>query len=271
MITITTHCGTFHADEVTAVALLAVFKDSKFKVSRVQHQTTEFDTDYVLDIGRQYDPTTHKFDHHQWHSSDDGRSSAGLIWDHLQDTLVVKRGSFPGIDKFIKAVDANDVGIKPALPMEYSRLLGNYNHSDIHSKKQDKQFKKAVKFAKTMIKSMVQSQQAQDATEKAIKYGQTVLGHPNVLELPEYLQGWGKFVNGETMPKIHAIMYPDKKLDTWNIQTTQVNTESYDKVGKAFPTTSDVPMEFIHKDGFFAVAKTRSDAVDFLYEWNRKG
>ncbi len=271
MITITTHNGTFHADEVTAIALLQVFHENEpIKWERVPHQTTEFTSDFVIDIGRVHNPEERKFDHHQWHSSEDGRSSAGLVWDFLKQPNILGRHTahYPNIDELIKAVDDNDIGIKPATQIEYSRLLSLYNHQDVHSQQQSVQFQRAIDFAVDIITGMKLQQDAINITKEVIRYAQTVLGADNVLELPEYLQGWGKFVNGEKMPKIHAVIYPDKKLGTWNLQTTQVNTESYDKVGKPFQTTSDIPMNFIHKDGFFAVAKTRSDAVDFLHEWN---
>ena len=157
MSTIYTHNGTFHADEVTAVALLKVFKPGSYSVKRVQHQTTEFpDADYVIDTGRQYDNIT-RFDHHQWEG---GLSSAGLIWKHLD------LQGYTQIDELILAVDANDVGIKPAAQFEYSRLLSLYNHTDIHCTAQTSQFDKAVDFAVDIITSMKETQEVLNNSEK---------------------------------------------------------------------------------------------------------
>lgn len=246
MKTIYTHNGTFHADEVTAVALLNVFRPDNYEVKRVQHQTTEFPgADYVIDTGRLHDNIT-RFDHHQWEG---GLSSAGLIWQHLN------LKGYTQINEFIQAIDANDVGIKPATQFEYPGLISLYNHIDIHSEDQDYHFYRAVRFAMDIITSMKETQDILDKSYIDCAGATCWPGQETVLNLKTWKLGWSNFVNGETRPKIEAVTWYDEHLNTWNIQTTNKSPTSYEKVGrKLYPYDK---MNFVHSNNFFAVAATK--------------
>ena len=136
---IATHNKMFHADEITAIALLEVFTDFEIEVQRVDHDTKDFSKyDFVIDIGKKYDGIKY-FDHHQYKG---GKSSAGLIWDYLSINK-----QYPNISKLIDLVDRNDVGIEKAKPFEYSSLIKCYNSRNIISEEQDNQFNQAIDFA----------------------------------------------------------------------------------------------------------------------------
>lgn len=95
--TIGTHSGTFHADEVMATTLLTNFT-SQFKgalITRTRDQEILKTLDLIADVGGVYDPTTHRYDHHQkgftetfssTHSTK--LSSAGLIFKHFGEEIV---------------------------------------------------------------------------------------------------------------------------------------------------------------------------------------
>ncbi|MCD8478340.1 MAG: MYG1 family protein [Sulfurospirillum sp.] len=104
MLNIATHNKIFHADEVTAIALLKLFTDEEIVVHRIDHQSEDFSAyDMVIDISKKFDGEKY-FDHHQ---NKGGKSSAGLIWDYLGLGL-----EYPRISKLIHHVDLNDTGIK---------------------------------------------------------------------------------------------------------------------------------------------------------------
>jgi len=252
---VTTHNGTFHADEVTAIALLHIFRGVDYtNVKRVPHQTLEFDDGYVLDIGRTYNPDKLLFDHHQ---SKELPSSAGLVWKYLG-----LADNFPKISSLVKAVDDNDIGVKPAEEFEYSRLLSTFNSDDVHSGTQYTAFIKAIEFAIAILTNLQRAQVQLDFTAKTIKQAKLFEGTDDVLDLGTWLQGWGSHVNGETMPNIEAVHWYDEELDTYNIQTTNAKAGSYDKVGKSL--LPDPTMEFVHVAGFFAVAKTKDIMVKYI-------
>lgn len=61
-----THSGTFHCDEALAVYMLrqtASFKDAP--VVRSRDPTVLERLDIVVDVGGVYDPSVHRYDHHQ--------------------------------------------------------------------------------------------------------------------------------------------------------------------------------------------------------------
>ncbi len=252
---IVTHNGTFHADEITAIALIQIFVDPTVSIDRIPHQSTinKADYDYIIDIGREYD-NVKSFDHHQWEG---GKSSAGLIWEHIG------LSNYPSIDALISAVDDNDVGRVPASAHEYSRLLSLFNMPNIHSVAQDDAFQDAVDCAVKMLMGLKRRDEEKARTEKIIATATTLTPElTHILDLKEYLPGWGSFVNGETMPNIEAVVWYDNTLKTYNIQTTNVSTSSYDKVGRTLLPWDK--MNFVHAAGFFAVTGSYEDLLYYV-------
>ena len=86
MAIIATHSGMFHADEVTAVALLAEFYYDEYAYDVIRTRDAEEinDADIVVDVGGVLDSVNRRFDHHQV-SYTGSRSSAGLVLDFLED------------------------------------------------------------------------------------------------------------------------------------------------------------------------------------------
>ena len=79
------HDGSFHADEVTAIALLvqAGLIDLD-KVVRTRDENRLAACDFVCDVGGVYDPSNRRFDHHQ--VDYEGRlSSAGMVLQYLKE------------------------------------------------------------------------------------------------------------------------------------------------------------------------------------------
>lgn len=73
------HDGTFHADEVSACALLILFNCvDKDKIVRTRAPKKLAECEYVCDVGGIYNPDKKLFDHHQQDYRGD-LSSAGMI------------------------------------------------------------------------------------------------------------------------------------------------------------------------------------------------
>ncbi len=106
-----THDGSFHADEVTACALLCLFgRIDKEKVHRTRDPKILAQCEYVCDVGGVYDARLRRFDHHQadYRGS---MSSAGMV------LLYLREEGFLGDDLYdcfntnlILGVDAHDIG-----------------------------------------------------------------------------------------------------------------------------------------------------------------
>lgn len=125
-----THDGTFHADEVTACALLTLFNlidIEKIVRSRDHHRLLR--CEYVCDVGGTYEPSQKLFDHHQVHYQG-SMSSAGMILKYLFETGIMDQSEYDTFNlTLIKGVDAHDNGKEP--PAEgycsFSNLISNFN------------------------------------------------------------------------------------------------------------------------------------------------
>ncbi len=124
-----THDGSFHADEVTACALLLLFEQiDRDKIIRTRDNSKLSHCDFVCDVGGIYDPDLRRFDHHQSEYSGDF-SSAGMVWQYLKDAKVVDERTYDFFNKsLIWGVDAHDNG-KLHLEMgscSFSQVVTNF-------------------------------------------------------------------------------------------------------------------------------------------------
>ena len=83
-ITVVTHNGNFHADDVFSIAVLKHVLPT-FKLVRTRDKALIESADYVIDVGGEYDPETNRFDHHQRGGAGEREngipfSSFGLVW-----------------------------------------------------------------------------------------------------------------------------------------------------------------------------------------------
>jgi uncharacterized UPF0160 family protein len=179
-----THSGTFHADEVTACALMIItgrVQPDRIVRSREPHVLSQ--CEYVADVGGVYDPSLKAFDHHQLDYQGD-RASAGLILDYLEN-----RGDFSAAlaehlrRSLIWGVDAVDTGkFHPITGMcTFSQVIANFNPITYEAEpaEQDRAFKQALDFTighlKRLIERFNESQAAQQAVKESMAKSQTVL------------------------------------------------------------------------------------------------
>ncbi|XP_030366222.1 UPF0160 protein MYG1, mitochondrial [Strigops habroptila] len=134
-----THDGTFHCDEALACALLRLlprFRDAEVLRTRDPQRLAQCDV--VVDVGGEYDPERHRYDHHQrsfTHSMRSLRpdkpwstklSSAGLIYCHFGSQILAELLGQPEdgavvaalydqlYENFVEEIDAIDNGIAQA-------------------------------------------------------------------------------------------------------------------------------------------------------------
>jgi hypothetical protein len=94
--TIATHSGTFHADESLAVFMLKQLPEYKnAKVIRTRDLELIKQADIAVDVGAIYDPSTHRYDHHQRGFEETFSkeykiklSSAGLVYKHFGKKII---------------------------------------------------------------------------------------------------------------------------------------------------------------------------------------
>jgi uncharacterized UPF0160 family protein len=252
---IATHNKVFHADEVSAVALLKIFVDDDIVVKRVAHNTTDFSAyDMVLDISKKFDGVKF-FDHHQ---NKGGKSSAGLIWEYIG-----LEKHYPKISKLVKQIDANDVGEIKAMPFEYSNLIRCFNSDDIYnSTLQDSAFDKAVDFAITVFSSLKKAQDELLKAKEIVASSYLFNGNPHIIYLDKFTPHWSSYINGSLTPKIKAVVWKDEHEKNFKIKIAPKQLGSFHLNAKKLP--QDNSMEFVHSAGFFAVAKDEETMKRYL-------
>ena len=106
-----THDGSFHADEVTACALLLVFDlIDRSKIIRTRDPEKLAQCEYVCDVGGEYEPKKKRFDHHQVEYQGD-LSSAGMIWLELLRQKIIDPATYDFVNRsMMMGIDAHDNG-----------------------------------------------------------------------------------------------------------------------------------------------------------------
>lgn len=120
-VTITTHDNLFHLDDLFACAILELVLDAKgetYTIVRTRDKELIAKSDYVVDVGDMYDPSTNKFDHHQKDGAGvrvNGISyaSAGLVWKEYGEVLSDSAEIAAIVDaKLVQVLDADDTGVQ---------------------------------------------------------------------------------------------------------------------------------------------------------------
>ena len=248
------HNGVFHADEITAIALLNLV-GFNMEVDRINHQTNlnHLKFDMAIDIGRQYDGVKH-FVHHQGIRD---KASAGLILDYLESSDLL-----PKVDKIrqvVKIVDGNDNGLVKANIDSFITVIQYANQENIYSIEQNTQFYRAIEFVTDRIlRPLLDEHNQLEEVKKLYKD----IEPETVVILPEYNRLWNTVFNGEITPNVEAVVWYDKDQDKWKIQTTPKKPGSFERVGRGL-----IPMEgmdFVHTGKFFAVAPDKETMNKYI-------
>jgi len=167
-----THSGTFHCDEALGCFLLRLtdeFKDCEVVRSRDPDVLSKLDI--IIDVGAVYDPSKHRYDHHQRgfietldlnHKTK--LSSSGLVYKHFGREIISKYGEVSEnlvdelymlmYEDFMEELDAVDNGVNQydtdILPRYHVTTSLSHRVSLLNSPwndpepKQDENFKKAM-------------------------------------------------------------------------------------------------------------------------------
>jgi uncharacterized UPF0160 family protein len=274
-----THDGSFHADEVTACALLILFDlIDKDKIVRTRDHEELNVCEYVCDVGGIYDPKNKLFDHHQV-DYQGPLSSAGMILLHLQDIgkITPKEKVFFEFS-LIHGVDAHDNGkeLHSKGVCTYSHIISNFVPipHDVNDETLDEAFSEALDFSVSHLKRMwkryqyVQSCRQIVATSMA--QGQDYLLFDKSipwLEIFFEMDGINHPAKFVIMPSGHH----------WKLRGIPPNLEEKMKVRLPLPEEWAGLLEeglqkasglkgaiFCHKGRFISVWQTKEDALEAL-------
>lgn len=179
-----THDGSFHADEITACALLLLFDlIDKDKIIRTRDQKLLDQCEYVCDVGGEYDSEKKHFDHHQ--AEYQGQmSSAGMILEYLKSNNVIHANEYDFFNRsLVMGVDAHDNGKDPLIPgyCTFSHVISNFNpiRQDCEIEEYEQPFRLALQFALDHLKRLWDrfkyTQSCRQAVADAMDKGQEYL------------------------------------------------------------------------------------------------
>jgi uncharacterized UPF0160 family protein len=261
MNSVTTHNGIFHADEVTAIALLSIKFDGNIKIIRTRDAAVIDAAVIAVDVGGKYDLEKSRFDHHQ--SDYIGTlSSAGMVWgamnhycgrcDHISEpcgelwctgdcTGGATSPSTASIDSLIKEVDDQDVGIARNGDNHYCQIISSFNARDIYSAEQDAAFDEAVAFAKRYILSLMVKAQHEFDLQTIVKATKIIVDRDVKIAVVDKDAGF-----------IPANMFKNKAdlVIQWDTKQSHWTVQSLDSEEFKLSTTERESETFCHKAGF---------------------
>lgn len=277
-----THSGSFHADDVFAVATLQLhFGVENIEVVRTRDEAIIATGDIVVDVGGVYDPGRQKFDHHQngAPARDNGIPYAafGLVWKHYGEEVAGGPEVAAEIErKLVLPIDANDNGVslfettRPDVsPLVAQDIVGLFKPEWGNDASTDDGFLVACGLAREILSRALLHIRA-DQAEK--DYVRSVYGSASDKEVLVFEKQVSS-IHLVEFPEVMVVICPNEE-GNWSVAMVR---ETYD----SFRTKRQFPAEwgglrdeelaaasgiadavFCHKARFLFVAKSKEGAVE---------
>jgi uncharacterized UPF0160 family protein len=274
-----THDGSFHADEVTACALLLLFdKIDRNKIVRTRDDQKLQQCEYVCDVGGVYNPEKKRFDHHQVGYQGE-LSSAGMVWKYLKELHVVDVKTYDFFNRsLIWGVDAHDNG-RANLEIgvcSFSQVISNFIPPayDAPEEELEKAFFEAVDFTKGHLHRLLDRYQYIEGCRQ--KVAQLMQQKSEALIFTEAMPWMDLFfdMGGEGHPARFVVMPSGKH---WKLRGIPPNSRDRMMVRQPLPERWAGLMGeelkqasgisgaiFCHKGRFISVWETKEDALAAL-------
>jgi uncharacterized UPF0160 family protein len=274
-----THDGHFHADELTACALLINFElIQKELIFRTRDEKILSSCQFVCDVGGIYDHSKKRFDHHQ-NDYAGSLSSAGMILKFLKDEKIISPELFNFLNNyFILGVDAHDTGNVKLVKgfLSFSQLIENFVPlgDELENIALDKAFYGALDFVLGFLKRLIARfyylQQTREIVKKYMQKKDKCLVFDKAISWVESFFELG----GADHPAIFIIMpsgphwklraIPPTYEDRMNVRVP-LPMEWAGLRGESLQKASGVKgAVFCHKGRFISIWETKEDALKAL-------
>lgn len=283
-IRIVTHNGTFHVDDLFAVATLQLIHgEANTEVLRSRDPKVWETGDYVLDVGNIYDPARRRYDHHQ-HGGAGGRpngapySALGLVWKHHGEELTKSKEIADMLDREIIApIDMADNGIEVYAPIHEGvhpflihRVLvmmrPTWKEPEVH----DERFMELLPMARRIMEREIISARDTIEGEAFVRDAYRSASDRRIVVL-EKPYPWGG-VLAKTPDAIYVVK-PKSAGGDWEVECVRDDMHSFlnrkplpenwrgYRNGELEKRTGVPGAVFCHNAGFIAVAKTKESAL----------
>jgi len=242
------HDGNFHADELFACALLWEAFHSDIPITRTRQITTEEMNDpdvWVLDVGGEYSPLKHNFDHHH---NEDLSSTNVLVLNYLFEKEIIEKELYSELKGSFNEISAID-----------KRGLDTYNGFQVNSfisalnKLPADAFDTAMEVARAYIMSQRES-------SKDVKRSRGIwdTGVPFDFDIED--QKKPGFIFCIAFP-VHWKRYGDYPMLVCPHQTQPGKYQVLSISGDKYPIQPGQNEVFIHNNRFIAVYTSKEDAL----------
>ncbi len=288
-----THNGGFHADDVTAYAILKEVltkRGETWILERTRDAEVIKNADIAFDIGFEYDTSRNRYDHHQREragSRENGilYAAAGLVWKHFGHDLCENDAVWSQIDRsLISAIDAQDNGqdviketyFKDIIFTQLGQYFYHFEPGPFEETSPEilvSKFEEASEFARGIIvRALHNFNEYEKAFLEAKKVyeeapDKTILVFDKNYERPT----WKRM---SEFPEPIFVMYYTTKNDQWKVEAVPEHPESQ-KSRKLAPeswrgsgpedmiaATGVVDATFCHPSGFLFGAKSFEGAME---------
>jgi uncharacterized UPF0160 family protein len=288
---VATHDGSFHADEVFALAALSLL-DGPLEIVRTRDREVLAACDARVDVGFRADPATGDFDHHQRDGGGERANgvryaSFGLVWREHGAALCGGDAEIAArVDEsLVQGVDANDTGQALAeaseggiRAMTVSGVVGAFNltwEEEATPEAERARFDEALAIATAILRREIASAGAGRRAAKlvAAAVAESKAADPRLVALDRNVP-WKEVVVTQA-PDAQFVVYP--KRQGWGLEAVPRELGSFDNRrdlpaewagldGPALAELTGVPDAlFAHAKRFLVVARSRA-GIDTLAE-----
>lgn len=277
---IVTHSGTFHSDDVFAVATLMLYLTTQgdtANIVRTRDRNEMTDADFIVDVGGEYDPDRERFDHHQeggagMRANTIPYASFGLVWKKYGPLLCGSEKISEKIDtRLVSPVDGIDSGVlvyEPKFPgiFEYSiayfvdAFVPTWKESDVSP---SDVFPKMVAIAQDLLSREIKKHQDKAEAEKLVTEVYEGTKDKRIIEFTAHYP-WKETLSSFPEPLLTISPREDRKYQVYGVPEGDARLMKYRKyLPKTWAGLRDADLArvtgvpdalFCHKDCFIAVA-----------------
>jgi uncharacterized UPF0160 family protein len=281
---IATHDGKFHADDVCAVAALALLIDGPIEVVRTRDPELINKADFVVDVGGIFDPKKQKFDHHQEGGAGERENGIpyaafGLVWKTYGEKLCGSTYVAQKIDEdMVALLDASDNGFGVFFT-EFENVsmygLDSIVNSFVSTWKEedrdmDVAFAELVKFVKALLAREIMRVRAKGEAREFVEKAYEDAEDKRIIVLG------GQYPARDFLSKYPEPLYfirPRPSDGKWSVETVRDDSRSFTnrkdlpkewsaKRDEELAEISGVPDAiFCHKNLFLVVADSLDGAI----------
>jgi uncharacterized UPF0160 family protein len=279
-----THSGSFHADEVFALATLRLAR-GPLEIVRSRDAEVLKGCALRIDVGRHYDPASGDFDHHQ---GDVGQrpsgiryASFGLVWKEHGEELGGSPEIAAAIDaRIVAPIDAGDNGqelyeplVDGVTPYAVSGVIAAMNppwDAEDGARAERAAFDEAVGLAEGMIRRELDKEQARARAASLVRGALQAAEDPRLLELDRGMP-WRGIVIDEA-PEVLFVVSP--RTRDWSIQAVPAAAHGFANrrsLPEAWAGLEGAPLQevtgvpdavFCHGARFMALAGSREGVLE---------